>query len=151
MFEFISDVAKRMNYEGIGPFNGIDRCSAFPSVEYATDMLTYLFNEDCSLLEVEDHMLASAGMTGTYDEICGFTELPCTSCQKFDLMKDTDVSDFFKKWDEYLVEFQKTHEESSIPSKLNRELKRIQKNNKPDVNTTEEVSNEYTNFSSLWM
>ena len=151
MFEFISDVAKRMNYEGIGPFNGIDRCSAFPSVEYATDMLTYLFNEDCSLPEVEDHMLASAGMTGTYDEICGFTELPCTSEQKFDLMKDTDVSDFFKKWDEYLVEFQKTHEESSVPSKLNREIKRIQKNNKPDVNTTEEVSREYTSFSSLWM
>ena len=114
-------------------------------------MLTYLFKEDCSLPEVEDHMLASAGMTGTYDAICGFPELPCTSCQKFDLMKDTDVSDFFKKWDEYLVEFQKTHEESSVPSKLNREIKRIQKNSKPDVNTTEEVSKDYTNFASLWM
>lgn len=151
LFDFISDVASRLNYEGIGPFNGIDRCSAFPSIEYATDMLTYVLGEDCSLPEIEDHMLASAGMTGTYDEICGFTELPCVSDQKFNCCTDTDLTDFFKKWDEYLVEFQKTHAESSVPSKLNRELKKLQKNNKPDVNTTEEVSSDYQHFSSLWM
>jgi len=151
MFEFIADVAKRMNREGIGPFNGIDRCSAFPSIEYATDMLTYLFNEDCSLNEVEEHMLASAGMSGSYEEVCGFTELPCRTEQKFDLTKDTDVTDFLRQWADYLENFRKTHEESSIPTKLNCELKKIQKNDKSSVSTTEEVSNSYQNFSSLWM
>lgn len=150
MFNFIKDVANRMTMEGIGPFNGIDRCSAFPSIEYATDMLTYLFNEDCSLLEVEEHMLASAGMYGRYDELCGFTELPCCTSQKFDLLKDTDVSDFLKAWDEYLVQYNKEHAEIQLPNKVSNELKRIQKCSKPSIPLTSEVSENYKNFQSMW-
>ena len=149
MFKFIFDVSKRMAYAGITPFNGLDRCSAFPSIEYATDMLTYLLNEDCSLLEVEKHMAKSAGITGYYDEICEFMELPCVSCQKFDAARDTDLSYFFQKWDEYLAG---VSEKQEISSKINTEcLKRLQRNNKPNLPVAEEVSNAYNNFQSLWM
>lgn len=150
MFNFIQEVSKIMSNAGVGPFNGIDRCSAFPSAEYATDMLTYLFKEDCSLKEVEEHMLASAGMYGSYNEICGFTELPVTSCQKFDLLKDTDVSKFFKEWDEYLTKYYNEHEDRPVSTKLNRNLKKLQKQTQQRVNTTEERSSEYSSFSSLW-
>ena len=151
MFDFISDVAKRMNVNGIGPFNGIDRCSAFPSAEYATDMFTYLFNEDCSILEVEEHMAKAAGVPKNfYEEVCGFTQLPVKSEQKFDVLKNTDVSDFLNKWAEYLHKFNESHKESCMPTKLCCDLKKMQRTNKPEIPTTEEVSKDYSNFSSMW-
>lgn len=149
LFNFIKSTTDILIKNGIVPFDGIDRVSAFPSLEYATNMLSYLFDEDCTLLEIEDYMKECAGVYGNYNEVVDFMELPCTSDQQFDVIKDADNSEFLKKWHEYLKNFNDTHETTSIPKSLREDLEKFKKGTTADVAT--EVSSDYNNFSSMWM
>lgn len=151
LFNFIEDVSKRLCGWGIKPMPNIDRCSAFPSVEYATAMFSYCLGEDCSLLEVEDYMLYCAGMRGSYDEICDFMTLPCKSDQKFCVCKDTDMSEFYSRWQDYIAKFNTEHDESMLPASVKSALKQAYEAASAHVSTPEEVSSSYNNFSNMWM
>ena len=150
MLNFIKVVSETLNKAGIQPSGKIDRCSSFPSAEYATDMFSYVLNDDCSLKDIEDCMLDSAGLYGAYDEYSNFMGLPITSKQKFRIHESTDTSYYLDNYDKYLREFEEKKSAGSIPNIMKEKINKYNKSKTVNTPTDSEISDDYLKFSKMW-
>lgn len=96
LFEFINTASAVMRVNGIPADIVIDRAVAFPSVEYANDMIAYTLKSDISLMDIERHMLSSArlGITMYQEFITGDRSIPISSHIKFDPEKTLCIKEY---------------------------------------------------------
>lgn len=150
MLNFIKHTSSTLNEAGIKPSGKIDRCSSFPSAKYATDMFSYIFNDDCSLVDVEKCMLDSAGLYEPYDEYSSFMDLPVTDKQEFRINRSTDTSYYLDNYDKYLREFAEKKSASSIPSSMQERINKYHRSKTVKTPTSSEISEGYQDFSRMW-
>ena len=94
LFVTIKLVSQILLHHGIAPNKRVVRSVAFPSIEYATDYLSYVTKSDCSMLEVDAYIAECAGCRGeVFEEGSPIRELPCVSKQKFDPQNSTDPTE----------------------------------------------------------
>lgn len=67
---------------GITPTKAIDR-TACPSVEYMNDWLEYVFEENFSMLELEDTLANMSGLKQPYKDLFSQSTVPISSSEEF--------------------------------------------------------------------
>ena len=151
MLNFIHKVNKTLRSKGIIPYEKIDRCSAFPSATYATNFFPFVFGESCSIAEIDEAMMDGANkglFNKAWGDLCNFTDLPCDSKEKFDPMKNTDVTGFLDNWDKHIKDVIKKH--SEYPDKLNLAITTYERDKRMGVTEVENISDRYNSFQGMW-
>lgn len=123
LLEFITTTSRTLKEAGVIASHNISRLPAFPSLEYANEMLQYLFDSPVTLNDIEQHMAICAGLpVGCYTEIL-FGNFPLTSAEKFDSTTTNNLKYIEKLFDEISIE--------RVYKRCSREIKKSEVSDKP--------------------
>ena len=143
-FEELLEVITTSTFEcvnhGLKHSGFVSRTYAFPSVEYANDYIQHALKRATTLQEIEGLMRHSAGLSTELQEELDY-EVPLMTNIQFDPQNSTDIEALLDRIGERL---------QVISTGVNSCVSRMQQL-KNDVSSSEEVSEEYKQFQSMWL